>query len=511
MRGAVDAARAERDTLGGIVEVRATGVPPGLGSYATKDGPARRTAGRGAHGDPGGEGRRGRGRVRPAARGSAAHDEIGGRGFRRESNRAGGIEAGTTNGEEVVVRAAMKPLPTLMRPLPTVDLDFRRARGGARRAERRLGGRGARRCRRGRGRVGARARGAGEVRRRRARRPRRGPPRLPGPRPVAPQALDPARRARRLHGRRQVELGRGGAASLGRPLIDVDPSWRGSWADDPGGVGGARRGEPSGGRGGPRRSRALADPVPAVLALGGGAPTVRQRPRGRAGARAHGAARRRGRGGLGRVRDTTGRSPVDARFRRLYDAARSRSTPRSRTPRARDVHERVLAAGGDPRRARRARGARRARPGQGHAALVCRPACRGNPRRRRPARARRAPRLRPTSFLRARRRSGLGVERLWRRAPRRPRRGRSSRSAAAARPTPAGSPPRPTCAGIPVGSVPTSLVGQVDAGIGGKTGMTSRAGRTSSAPSTGPSVRCSTPRCSRRSRTSSGAKGWPKS
>jgi chorismate synthase len=57
-----------------------------------------------------------------AERGSAAHDEIG-PGYRRTSNRAGGIEGGISNGEEVVVRAAMKPLPTLMRPLRTLDLD----------------------------------------------------------------------------------------------------------------------------------------------------------------------------------------------------------------------------------------------------------------------------------------------------------------------------------------------------------------------------------------------------
>jgi chorismate synthase len=54
-------------------------------------------------------------------RGSDAHDEIG-EGFRRETNRAGGIEAGVSNGEEIVVRAAMKPLPTLMKPLRSVDL-----------------------------------------------------------------------------------------------------------------------------------------------------------------------------------------------------------------------------------------------------------------------------------------------------------------------------------------------------------------------------------------------------
>jgi chorismate synthase len=56
-----------------------------------------------------------------AERGSKAHDEIL-PGLRRDSNRAGGIEAGVTNGEQLVVRAAMKPLPTLMQPLRSVDL-----------------------------------------------------------------------------------------------------------------------------------------------------------------------------------------------------------------------------------------------------------------------------------------------------------------------------------------------------------------------------------------------------
>ena len=57
-------------------------------------------------------------------RGSQSHDEIvrDERGVFRETNRAGGIEAGVSNGEQVVVRAAMKPLPTLMSPLRSVDL-----------------------------------------------------------------------------------------------------------------------------------------------------------------------------------------------------------------------------------------------------------------------------------------------------------------------------------------------------------------------------------------------------
>jgi chorismate synthase len=58
-------------------------------------------------------------------RGSEAHDEIlrDEGGLHRETNRAGGVEAGVSNGEEIVVRAAMKPLPTLMRPLRSVDLE----------------------------------------------------------------------------------------------------------------------------------------------------------------------------------------------------------------------------------------------------------------------------------------------------------------------------------------------------------------------------------------------------
>jgi len=122
LRAAIDEARAERDTVGGLVEVRATGVPPGLGSYATKDDrlDARLAAGlMGIQAVKGVE--IGDGFALAALRGSQAHDEI--RPDRgRDTNRAGGIEAGVSNGEEIVVRAAMKPLPTLMKPLASVDL-----------------------------------------------------------------------------------------------------------------------------------------------------------------------------------------------------------------------------------------------------------------------------------------------------------------------------------------------------------------------------------------------------
>ena len=121
-RVATDAARADRDTLGGIVEVVATRVPPGLGSYAeTSDRLDARLAAAlmGIQAVKGVEIGNGFALVR--LRGSEAHDEIE-PDRRRLTNRAGGIEGGVTNGEPVVARAAMKPLPTLMRPLRSVDL-----------------------------------------------------------------------------------------------------------------------------------------------------------------------------------------------------------------------------------------------------------------------------------------------------------------------------------------------------------------------------------------------------
>jgi chorismate synthase len=119
---AIDAARKDQDTLGGIVEVRATGVPPGLGSYARKEDrlDARLAAAlMGIQAVKGVE--IGDGFALARLRGSEAHDEIG-TDRRRTSNRAGGVEGGMSNGEEIVVRAGMKPLPTLMKPLASVDL-----------------------------------------------------------------------------------------------------------------------------------------------------------------------------------------------------------------------------------------------------------------------------------------------------------------------------------------------------------------------------------------------------
>jgi chorismate synthase len=122
-RKRVDEARAERDTIGGVIEVRAHGVPPGLGSYATRE---TRLDGRLAAALMSIQAVKGveigDGFALAGLRGSQAHDEIVS-GFVRETNHAGGLEAGVSNGQDIVVRAAMKPLPTLMKPLRSVDLD----------------------------------------------------------------------------------------------------------------------------------------------------------------------------------------------------------------------------------------------------------------------------------------------------------------------------------------------------------------------------------------------------
>ncbi|HEY7196491.1 MAG TPA: chorismate synthase [Gaiellaceae bacterium] len=125
VREAIDEARRDRDTLGGAIEVRVRGVPPGLGSYATKE---ERLDARLAWTLMGTQAVKsvevGDGLALASVRGSEAHDELlrDESGYRRETNRAGGVEAGVSNGEDIVVRAAMKPLPTLMRPLRSADL-----------------------------------------------------------------------------------------------------------------------------------------------------------------------------------------------------------------------------------------------------------------------------------------------------------------------------------------------------------------------------------------------------
>ena len=122
----IDRAKKDGDTVGGIVEVAARGVPPGLGSYVQWD---RRLDGRIAQALMSipavkavaiGEGFAG-----GTTRGSAFHDEIlwdSSAGLERPTNRAGGLEGGVSNGEEVRALAVVKPIPTLLIALRSVDL-----------------------------------------------------------------------------------------------------------------------------------------------------------------------------------------------------------------------------------------------------------------------------------------------------------------------------------------------------------------------------------------------------
>jgi chorismate synthase len=126
MMAEIDRAKKDGDTVGGVTEVIARGLPPGLGSFAQWD---RRLDGRIAQalmsihavkavslgdGFAGGE-----------VRGSAFHDEIlwsGKAGIERPTNRAGGLEGGVTNGEELRASIFVKPIPTLLIALRSVDL-----------------------------------------------------------------------------------------------------------------------------------------------------------------------------------------------------------------------------------------------------------------------------------------------------------------------------------------------------------------------------------------------------
>lgn len=124
MKRVIDAAKSGGDTLGGVVEVQVIGLPPGLGSYVQWD---RKLDARLAMALMSIQAIKGVevGIGFDAARrpGSRVHDEIFYRdGYKRDSNNAGGIEGGMSNGEPVVVRAAMKPIPTLYSPLRSVDM-----------------------------------------------------------------------------------------------------------------------------------------------------------------------------------------------------------------------------------------------------------------------------------------------------------------------------------------------------------------------------------------------------
>lgn len=126
----IERAQVDRDTLGGVVEVLAYDVPPGLGSHVHWDRKLDARLGEALmsiHAIKGME--VGDGFDVAARPGSEAHDEIyhEGGSFTRRTNRAGGTEGGMTIGGIVRVRAAMKPISTLMRPLDTVDVDTKEA------------------------------------------------------------------------------------------------------------------------------------------------------------------------------------------------------------------------------------------------------------------------------------------------------------------------------------------------------------------------------------------------
>ncbi|MCF8604527.1 chorismate synthase [Gordonia sp. HY442] len=121
----IEAAKRDGDTLGGVVEIIATGVPVGLGSHVSGETrlDARLAAAlMGIQAIKGVE--VGDGFETARRRGSQAHDEMvpGADGVLRSTNRAGGLEGGMTNGEDLRVRVAMKPISTVPRALSTVDM-----------------------------------------------------------------------------------------------------------------------------------------------------------------------------------------------------------------------------------------------------------------------------------------------------------------------------------------------------------------------------------------------------
>ncbi|TVX92892.1 chorismate synthase [Paenibacillus agilis] len=130
MEAYIDQIKKEGDSIGGIVECIVEGLPVGLGSHVQYD---RKLDGRIAQGVMSINAFKGVeigiGFEAGILRGSQVHDEIehGENGYTRASNRLGGFEGGMTNGMPVVVRGVMKPIPTLYKPLRSVDIDTKEA------------------------------------------------------------------------------------------------------------------------------------------------------------------------------------------------------------------------------------------------------------------------------------------------------------------------------------------------------------------------------------------------
>ena len=123
-------ALARKDTVGGVFEVRATGLPLGLGSYVQPDRRLDSRIAAAIMSIPGIKGVEiGLGFGYGTRFGSEVHDPIyyeKGKGFVRPTNNAGGIEGGISNGEDIVVRACMKPIATLLKPLDSVNITSRK-------------------------------------------------------------------------------------------------------------------------------------------------------------------------------------------------------------------------------------------------------------------------------------------------------------------------------------------------------------------------------------------------
>ncbi|EHI13475.1 chorismate synthase [Mycolicibacterium thermoresistibile] len=121
----IESAKRDGDTLGGVIEVVATGLPVGLGSFTSGDDRLDSQLAGAVMGIQAMKGVEiGDGFETARRRGSQAHDEMypGPDGVSRSTNRAGGLEGGMTNGQPLRVRAAMKPISTVPRALSTVDM-----------------------------------------------------------------------------------------------------------------------------------------------------------------------------------------------------------------------------------------------------------------------------------------------------------------------------------------------------------------------------------------------------
>ena len=126
LKSRIDEAKSKGDTVGGIFEVTVTGVPAGLGSHIQWDKKLDAKFAAAFMSIQAIKGVEiGDGFTNAAKFGSEVHDEIfvdADKKIYRKTNRAGGIEGGMSNGEPIIIRAAMKPIPTLMKPLQSVDI-----------------------------------------------------------------------------------------------------------------------------------------------------------------------------------------------------------------------------------------------------------------------------------------------------------------------------------------------------------------------------------------------------